>query len=169
MTSYIDWAVSQEFGVMDVNVPAYITHQEVCPMLSLFPDNILTALGFRCIHTCVQRESPSRSNSKTGLLSVGQLPATIRRGEYLRHGCRKRLPWSQGPADQQRYASPGVEHQIIANMIQIARIEYPVLSTLSMAISVPSSQIPTPTSHTGTRRTPASTSPAITRAGRILT
>ncbi|KJZ78848.1 hypothetical protein HIM_01621 [Hirsutella minnesotensis 3608] len=25
---YIDWAVSQKFGIMDINVPAYITHEE---------------------------------------------------------------------------------------------------------------------------------------------
>lgn len=29
MTEYIDWAVGQKFGVMDINVPAYITHEEV--------------------------------------------------------------------------------------------------------------------------------------------
>ncbi|KAI5457268.1 hypothetical protein BGZ63DRAFT_364672 [Mariannaea sp. PMI_226] len=28
VTEYIDWAVSQNFGVMDINVPAYITHEE---------------------------------------------------------------------------------------------------------------------------------------------
>ncbi|KAF7563107.1 hypothetical protein G7046_g1043 [Stylonectria norvegica] len=28
VTDYIDWAVSRKFGVMDVNVPAYITHEE---------------------------------------------------------------------------------------------------------------------------------------------
>ncbi|KAK5988684.1 Histone deacetylase clr3 [Cladobotryum mycophilum] len=28
VTQYIDWAVSQDFGVMDINVPAYITHEE---------------------------------------------------------------------------------------------------------------------------------------------
>lgn len=27
---YIDWAVAQNFGVMDINVPAYVTHEEVC-------------------------------------------------------------------------------------------------------------------------------------------
>lgn len=27
---YIDWAVEQNFGVMDINVPAYVTHEEVC-------------------------------------------------------------------------------------------------------------------------------------------
>lgn len=26
---YIDWAVSQNFGVMDVNIPSYTTHDEV--------------------------------------------------------------------------------------------------------------------------------------------
>lgn len=29
MTQYIDWAIGQKFGVMDINVPAYITHEEV--------------------------------------------------------------------------------------------------------------------------------------------
>lgn len=29
---YIDWAVSQHFGVMDINVPAYVTHEEVCTL-----------------------------------------------------------------------------------------------------------------------------------------
>ncbi|KAJ4228214.1 Histone deacetylase hda1 [Fusarium solani] len=28
VTEYIDWAISQKFGVMDINVPAYITHEE---------------------------------------------------------------------------------------------------------------------------------------------
>ncbi|KAK7414744.1 Histone deacetylase hda1 [Neonectria punicea] len=28
VTDYIDWAVGQKFGVMDINVPAYITHDE---------------------------------------------------------------------------------------------------------------------------------------------
>lgn len=27
---YIDWAVAQNFGVMDINVPAYVTQEEVC-------------------------------------------------------------------------------------------------------------------------------------------
>lgn len=27
---YIDWAVGQNFGVMDVNIPGYVTHEEVC-------------------------------------------------------------------------------------------------------------------------------------------
>jgi hypothetical protein len=26
---YIDWAVSENFGVMDINVPAYVTQEEV--------------------------------------------------------------------------------------------------------------------------------------------
>lgn len=26
---YIGWAVGQNFGVMDINVPAYVTHEEV--------------------------------------------------------------------------------------------------------------------------------------------
>jgi histone deacetylase 6 len=29
VTRYIDWAVSQNFGVMDINVPAYVTQEEV--------------------------------------------------------------------------------------------------------------------------------------------
>ncbi len=29
VTQYIDWAVSKSFGVMDINVPAYVTHEEV--------------------------------------------------------------------------------------------------------------------------------------------
>ena len=29
MTDYIDWAVDQKFGVMDINIPAYVTHDEV--------------------------------------------------------------------------------------------------------------------------------------------
>ncbi|KAL3963760.1 hypothetical protein ACCO45_000764 [Purpureocillium lilacinum] len=28
VTQYIDWAVSKSFGVMDINVPAYVTHEE---------------------------------------------------------------------------------------------------------------------------------------------
>ncbi|KAL5588635.1 hypothetical protein FOBRF1_015163 [Fusarium oxysporum] len=28
VTDYIDWAVDQKFGVMDVNIPAYVTHDE---------------------------------------------------------------------------------------------------------------------------------------------
>ncbi|CEI62974.1 Histone deacetylase clr3 [Fusarium venenatum] len=28
VTDYIDWAVDQKFGVMDINVPAYVTHDE---------------------------------------------------------------------------------------------------------------------------------------------
>jgi histone deacetylase 6 len=32
---YIDWAVSQKFGVMDVNVPAYLTNDEVQRLSSL--------------------------------------------------------------------------------------------------------------------------------------
>ncbi|KAH7241715.1 hypothetical protein BKA59DRAFT_210675 [Fusarium tricinctum] len=28
VTDYIDWAVDQKFGVMDINIPAYITHEE---------------------------------------------------------------------------------------------------------------------------------------------
>ncbi|KAH7311734.1 histone deacetylase [Stachybotrys elegans] len=28
VTQYIDWAIEQKFGVMDVNVPSYITHEE---------------------------------------------------------------------------------------------------------------------------------------------
>ncbi|KAH7149759.1 histone deacetylase [Dactylonectria estremocensis] len=28
VTEYIDWAIGQKFGIMDVNVPAYITHEE---------------------------------------------------------------------------------------------------------------------------------------------
>ena len=27
---YIDWAVAHKFDVMDINVPAYITRDEVC-------------------------------------------------------------------------------------------------------------------------------------------
>jgi hypothetical protein len=33
---YIDWAVSQNFAVMDVNVPTYITHDEVGPLFPRF-------------------------------------------------------------------------------------------------------------------------------------
>lgn len=29
MTQYIDWAIGQKFGVMDINVPAYVTYEEV--------------------------------------------------------------------------------------------------------------------------------------------
>ena len=29
VTEYIDWAVSRRFGVIDINVPAYITQDEV--------------------------------------------------------------------------------------------------------------------------------------------
>jgi histone deacetylase 6 len=25
---YIDWAIGQNFGVMDVNIPGYVTHEE---------------------------------------------------------------------------------------------------------------------------------------------
>ncbi|KAM4066934.1 arb2 domain-containing protein [Hirsutella rhossiliensis] len=28
VTQYIDWAIGQKFGVMDINVPAYVTHEE---------------------------------------------------------------------------------------------------------------------------------------------
>ncbi|KAH7173675.1 uncharacterized protein B0J16DRAFT_276226 [Fusarium flagelliforme] len=28
VTDYIDWAVDQKFGVMDINIPAYVTHDE---------------------------------------------------------------------------------------------------------------------------------------------
>ncbi|KAF5667569.1 histone deacetylase [Fusarium heterosporum] len=28
VTDYIDWAVDQKFGVMDINIPAYVTHEE---------------------------------------------------------------------------------------------------------------------------------------------
>ncbi len=29
VSHYIDWAVKKNFGVMDINVPQYITHPEV--------------------------------------------------------------------------------------------------------------------------------------------
>jgi histone deacetylase 6 len=29
VTQYIDWAVHEKFGVMDINIPAYITQEEV--------------------------------------------------------------------------------------------------------------------------------------------
>ncbi|KAF5011475.1 hypothetical protein FDECE_2394 [Fusarium decemcellulare] len=28
VTEYIDWAIGQKFGVMDINIPAYVTHEE---------------------------------------------------------------------------------------------------------------------------------------------
>lgn len=32
---YIGWAVGQNFGVMDINVPAYVTHEEVGTFVSV--------------------------------------------------------------------------------------------------------------------------------------
>jgi hypothetical protein len=32
---YIDWAVAHRFDVMDVNVPGYITKEEVCCLVIL--------------------------------------------------------------------------------------------------------------------------------------
>lgn len=29
VTQYIDWAISQKFGIMDINIPAYVTGEEV--------------------------------------------------------------------------------------------------------------------------------------------
>ena len=29
VTDYIDWAVKEGFGVMDINIPGYITQEEV--------------------------------------------------------------------------------------------------------------------------------------------
>lgn len=30
VTEYIDWAVGQGFGIMDINVPHYVTREEAC-------------------------------------------------------------------------------------------------------------------------------------------
>ena len=34
VTRYIDWAIEKGFGVIDVNVPHYITHLDVCFLAS---------------------------------------------------------------------------------------------------------------------------------------
>jgi hypothetical protein len=44
VSRYIDWAISKDFGVIDINVPHYITHPEVCLTTStLLPKPWLTA------------------------------------------------------------------------------------------------------------------------------
>ena len=56
MTEYIDWAVGQGFGIMDINVPHYVTREEACAITP--PDvaglvRLTLKLGRRRIHSPV--------------------------------------------------------------------------------------------------------------------
>lgn len=41
MTQYVDWAVGQKFGVMDVNVPPYISQDDVSLRIGLSSVDVL--------------------------------------------------------------------------------------------------------------------------------
>lgn len=73
VTRYIDWAVSKRFGVMDINIPHYITHEDVSTASSLSFSSVLLKPRVRT-STRTRREQASPSlqhRSKSSRASSG--------------------------------------------------------------------------------------------------